>query len=168
MTLIRLTTGIALLVIALHAPVMAANFTIDDPADKIDNPASRIKNPANKIDNPASRIDNPASNIYNPASQMTNPNPLSPPTQLQSAEQPKEQPQPQNEISIPQKHYHFKTVKAYILEAKKAFNEDNYTEFLSIAEDALRRINAGKLKASDKAKKKLEKYRTFGYELLEK
>jgi len=162
-----LATGIAVLV-ALHTPATAANFTIDDPADKIDNPAGRIKNPANKIDNPASRIDNPASNIYNPASQIGNPNPLSPPTQQQTAEQPKEQAQPQNETTIPQKHYHFKTVKAYILEAKKAFNEDNYTEFLSITEDALRRITAGKLKASDKAKRKLEKYRLFGYGLLEK
>jgi len=168
MALTTLATGIAVLVITLHTPAMAATFTIDNPADKIDNPAGRIKNPANKIDNPASRIDNPASNIYNPASQMADPNPLSPPTQQRSAEQPKEQMQPQYGITIPEKHYHFKTVKAYILEAKKAFNQDDYIEFLSITEDALRRINAGKLKASNKAKQKLEKYRSFGYGLLEK
>jgi hypothetical protein len=161
MKLKRLATGIAVTVITLQTPAMSAIYTIDDPANK-------IKNPGNKIYNPASRINNPASNIYNPASRMDNPNPLSPPTQPISAEQTKEQLQSQPKVTISHKSYHYKTVKAYINEAKKAFNGDNYIEFLSITEDALRRINAGKLKASDKAKQKLEKFKVFGYGLLEK
>lgn len=52
--------------------------------------------------------------------------------------------------------------------AKKAFAQDDYLDFLSITEDALRRINAGTLKASKKAKQKLDKYKVFGYGLLEK
>lgn len=59
-------------------------------------------------------------------------------------------------------------MKAYIDEAKKAFNQDNYLRFISITEDALRRISAGTLKASEKTKQKLEKYKAFGYGLLEK
>lgn len=133
----------------------------------IDNPADKINNPANKIYNPASKINNPASNIYNPASRMDNPNPLSPPTQPIPADQTKEL-HSKPKVTIPHKNYHFKTVKVYIREAKKAFNQDNYIRFLSITEDALRRINAGKLKASYKAKQKLEKYKLFGYGLLEK
>jgi hypothetical protein len=144
---------------------MSAVYTIDNPAD-------RIHNPADKIYNPATNINNPASNIYNPASRMGNPNPLSPPTQpvptTPPAEQVKEQLQTQPRFAIPHKHYHFKTVKAYIDEAKKAFNQDNYLRFISITEDALRRISAGTLKASEKTKQKLEKYKAFGYGLLEK
>jgi predicted DNA-binding protein len=165
MTVRSLAIGIAAIVFTLHTPAMSAIYTIDNPADK-------IKNPANKIYNPASKINNPASNIYNPASRMDNPNPLSPPTQPVPAtppvEQVKEQLKTQPRLMVPHKSYHFKTVKAYINEAKKAFIKDNYFEFLSITEDALRRINAGKLKASEKEKQKLEKYKHFGYGLLEK
>lgn len=157
----RLAIGIAAIVLALHTPAMSAMYTIDNPAD-------RINNPADKIYNPASKINNPASNIYNPASRMDNPNPLSPPTQPIPADQAKEQQQSKARVMIPHKRYHFKTVKTYIREAKKAFNQDNYIRFLSITEDALRRINAEKLKASDKAKRKLEKFKLFGYGLLEK
>lgn len=97
---------------------------------------------------------------------MDNPNPLSPPTQPVPAEKLKEQLKTQPRLAIPRKSYHFKTVRAYIYEAKKAFNQDDYMKFLSISEDALRRINAGTLKASEKAKQKLEKYKLFGYGLL--
>lgn len=124
-------------------------------------------------------IDNPASNIYNPATRMNNPNPLSPPTQpvpkpaatetttvTKPAKQIKEQPRPRS--AIPQKSYNFKTVTAYINAAKKAFARDDYPEFLSITEDALRRISAGTLKASKKTERKLTKYKVLGYGLLEK
>lgn len=162
----RLATGIAVIMFGFYTSALSAIY-------KIDNPADRIVNPANKIYNPATDIKNPASNIYNPASRMDNPDPLSPPTQAvpapqQPAEQLKEQPKSQPRIAIPHKNYHFKTVKAYINEAKKAFNQDNYLKFLAITEDALRRISAGTLKASEKAKQKLEKYKEFGYGLLEK
>jgi len=125
------------------------------------------------------KIDNPASNIYNPATRMDNPNLLSPPTQpvpqspatevttaTKPAKQSKEQPQPRH--AIPQKSYNFKTVGAYINAAKKAFTQDDVIEFLSITEDALRRISAGSLKASKKTKQKLARYKVFGYGLLEK
>ena len=160
MKVIREAAGIVALLLVLQTPALSEMYTVDNPADK-------IKNPANKIYNPATKIDNPASNIYNPASRMDNPNPISPPTPL-SIEQIKEQLQLQYGITIPQKRYHFKTVKEYILEAKKAFNRDDYIEFLTITEDALRRIDIGKLKASGKAKQKLEKFQFFGYGLLEK
>jgi len=127
------------------------------------------------------KIDNPASNIYNPAARMNDPNPVSPPTQPQPlpkptvteattatkpAKQIKEQPQPRP--AVPQKSYYFKTAGAYINAAKKAFARDDYIEFLSITEDALRRIGAGTLKASMKTKQKLVRYKAFGYGLLEK
>jgi hypothetical protein len=149
MTLRRLATGIAA-ILCLNAPARAAMY----------------------------KIDNPASNIYNPAARMNNPNPLSPPTQpvpqptvtevttTKPAKQIKEQPRPKS--TIPQKSYYFKTVRAYINAAKKAFVQDDYMEFLSITEDALRRISAGTLKASKKTERKLAKYKVFGYGLLEK
>jgi hypothetical protein len=125
------------------------------------------------------KIDNPASNIYNPATRMDNPNPLSPPTQTvpqpavtevspatKPANQIKEQ--PRHRSAIPKKSYYFKTSGAYINAAKKAFAGDDYIEFLSITEDALRRISAGTLKASMKTKQKLVRYKAFGYGLLEK
>jgi len=124
-------------------------------------------------------IDNPASNIYNPASRINNPNPLSPPTKpvprptvtetttaTKPANQSKEQPRPRS--TIPQKSYYFKTATAYINAAKKAFARDDYMEFLSITEDALRRISAGTLKASKKTERKLAKYKVLGYGLLDK
>ena len=163
MTVRRLVTGIAVLVLALHTAALAAMYTIDNPADK-------IKNPADKIYNPATDIKNPASSIYNPAARMDNPNPLSPPTQpvpsTVSADQVKEQVQTKPGRAIPHKSYHFTTVKAYINAAKKAFNQDNYSKFISVTEDALKRINSGTLKASEKTKQKLEKYKVFGYGLL--
>lgn len=150
MTLRRLATGIAA-ILCLNSPARAAMY----------------------------KIDNPASNIYNPAARMNNPNPLSPPTQpvpqptvtevtttTKPAKQIKEQPRPKS--AIPQKSYHFKTVRAYINAAKKAFAQDDYMEFISITEDALRRISAGTLKASKKTERKLAKYKVFGYELLDK
>jgi hypothetical protein len=150
MSLRRLTTGIAV-ILCLNAPARGAMY----------------------------KIDNPASNIYNPAARMANPNPLSPPTQpvpqttvtevtttTKPVKQIKEQPRPKS--TIPQKGYHFKTVGAYINAAKKAFARDDYLEFLSITEDALRRISAGTLKASKKAERKLTKYKVLGYGLLEK
>lgn len=171
MPLRKLTAGIAVL-LCLHAPATAAMYTIDNPAEKINNPAD-------KMYNPATHVNNPASNIYNPATRMNNPNPLSPPTQpvppptvpeatttTKPAKQIKEQ--PKSKPIIPQKSYYFKTVKAYINAAKKAFAQDDYREFVSITEDALRRINAGTLKASKKTRQKLAKYKVFGYGLLEK
>ncbi len=123
-------------------------------------------------------IDNPASNIYNPATRMNNPNPLSPPTQpvpqpttevtttTKPAEQSKEQPKPKP--AIHKKRHYSKTVREYINAAKKAFAKDDYKKFVSITEEALKRINDGTLKASKKEKQRLVKYKTFGYELLEK
>lgn len=141
---------------------------------KIDNPAEKIVSPADKIYNPASQIKNPASNIYNPSGRMNDPNQLSPPTQV--VPEPTvtkvvpgtKQPLLKSKTNITQKRYGFKTVGAYIVAIKKAFNKDDYVEFLSLTEDALRRISAGTLKASKKTKQKLAKYKVFGYGLLEK
>jgi hypothetical protein len=127
-------------------------------------------------------IDNPAANIYNPATRMNNPNPLSPPVQPVSkppvtdttttkpaepipAKQLKEQPKPKPIIR--KKRYYSKTVRAYITAAKKAFDKDDYKAFISITEEALKRINAGTLKATKKEKQQLVKYKIFGYGLLE-
>jgi len=149
MCLKRLATGIAL-IFCLNAPAWGAMY----------------------------EINNPASNIYNPATRMNNPNPLSPPTQpvpqppateaataTKPATQIREQARPRS--AIPQKSYNFKTAAAYINAAKKAFVRDDYPEFLSITEDALRRISAGTLKASKKTERKLAKYKVLGYGLLE-
>ncbi|NVN90055.1 MAG: hypothetical protein HXX11_05565 [Desulfuromonadales bacterium] len=130
-------------------------------------------------------ISNPASNIYNPASRMDNPDPLSPPTQpvpqqkttevepvaqpippVPPAQEIKEQPQPLAKPRIPQKRYSFKTVQEYLNAAKKSFAREDYGEFLFITEDALRRINAGTLKASRKTKQKLVTYKKIGSGLL--
>ena len=163
-------TGIAALLTSLNTSVIAANYAID-------NPAVKIKNPAGSMYNPASDIKNPAENIYNPANQMDNPNPLSPVTQPipQAPETKKTTTLPpatslngKPQRSIPHKNYHFKTASAYINAAKKAFIQDDYREFLSITEDALRRIKAGTLKASKKTKQKLVNYKVLGYGLLEK
>ena len=150
MNLRRLATAIAV-ILCLNAPARAAMY----------------------------KIDNPASNIYNPAARMNNPNPLSPPAQLvpqptvrevttttKPAKQIKERPQIKS--AIPQKRYYFKTGRAYINAAKKAFVQDDYIGFISITEDALRRISAGTLKASKKTEQKLVRYKAFGYGLLEK
>ena len=173
MSLRRLAAGI-LIVLCLHVPATAAVYTINNPADK-------ISNPADKMYNPATQGNNPASNIYNPATRMDKPNPLSPPTQpvpqptvteattiVKPAKQTKKTPQAQPRPTIPQKSYYFKTAGEYINAAKKAFTQDDYVEFLSITEDALRRISAGTLKASKETRQKLTKYKVFGYGLLAK
>lgn len=151
------------------APVTAAMY-------KIENPASTISNPAEKMSNPATRTNNPASNIYNPGAAMGSPNPLSPPTKpvpapkvVEAAQekidkQIKEQAEP--EVAVPVKSYHLKSVDAYLTAAKKAFIEDDHVRFLSVTEDALRRIAAGTLKASNKSKQQLLKYRAVGRGLL--
>ena len=169
----RSAAGIAI-ALCLHAPATAAMYTINNPADK-------ISNPADKMYNPATQVNNPASHVYNPATRMDNPNPLSPPTQpvpqptatevtptTKPAQQIKEHPQAEPEPTIPQKSYHFKTVREYINAAKKAFAQDDYREFLAITEDALRRIRAGTLKASKVTRQKLTRYKSFGYGLLER
>lgn len=161
------------MVLSLHTAALSALYKIDNPADK-------IKNPAEKIHNPATEINNPASNIYNPASRMNDPNPLSPPTQsvpqtsvtegfavVPYVDKRKEKPLLKPRQALPHKSYHFKTVNAYMVAAKKAFNRDDYKEFLSISEDALRRIRAGTLQASAEMKQKLTNYERFGYGLLE-
>ena len=159
--------GFAALLLSLQAPAMAADFSINNPADRIHNPASDIKNPA--------------ANIYNPAAHMDNPNPLSPPTQpipqppatknksaTESADQIKAKPQHKPKAAIPHKSYYFKSVKTYITAAKKALNQGRYIKSLSISEDALRRINAGTLRASKKSVQTLNKYKDLGYRQLEK
>ena len=131
------------------------------------------------------KIENPASNIYNPATRMDNPNPISPPTQpvpqqavtekstkpkpaTQTKEQTYPHPQPQPKHNIPHKSYHFKTATKYINEAKKAFQHEDYKRFISITEDALKRIKTGTLIASKKSKQILDKYKANGYTLIEK
>jgi hypothetical protein len=170
---LRVAAGIVAVVLSIYSTALTAMY-------KIDNPADRIKNPAEKIHNPATEIKNPASNIYNPASRMNEPNPLSPPTQpvpqptvteevtaTPPVEKIKEKSSLKPKQAIPHKNYHFKTVKAYVVAAKKAFNRDDYREFLSITGDALRRIRAGTLQASAEIQQKLTRYETFGYGLLE-
>ena len=167
MTLKSLFTGTAALVICLHTPALSANYAIDNPAEKIYNPAADIKNPA--------------ANIYNPATNLDNPSPISPPTQpvpkpavakpsaeavpVKQVEKPSK---PLPKLTVPVKKYSFRTAGAYMAAAKNAFNRDDFVEFVSITEDALKRINAGNLRASKKTKQKLERYKTFGYGLLEK
>lgn len=172
MSLRRSVVGIAV-VLLLQAPATAAMYSIKNPAEKIDNPAD-------KMYNPATQVNNPASNIYNPAARMNNPDPLSTPTQpvpqavATEVATPAARPakkiaaQPHPKPAIPRKDYKFKTAGAYINAAKKAFIRDNYKEFISISEDALRRISAGTLKASKKTRQQLAAYMVFGYGLLEK
>ncbi len=167
MNIQRLAAGFAI-VFGVCPPVMSANY-------EIDNPAAQINNPASKMYNPASKTNNPASTIYNPASQMNNPSPISPvkppPPQTEekkSTSRPKKSTLPlQARPAIPQESYNYKTAKQYITAAKKAFIFDDYMEFMKITEDAVRRIKSGTLKASRKEKVRLEKYKAFGYGLLE-
>jgi hypothetical protein len=167
----RPAAGIVLM-LCLNAPATAAMFGIE-------NPASTMSNPADGMYNPANQSKNPASNIYNPADRTNSRNPLSPPTKAvrdepaakevaapQTPARQKTVP-PQPKASVPQKNYHFKTVKGYMDAAKKSFAKDDYVEFVSITEDALRRIDAGTLKASPKARQKLIKYKALGYGLLD-
>jgi hypothetical protein len=150
-------------------------YTSADAANLItNNPADRIKNPAAKMYNPATDIHNPAANINNPAANINNPNPLVPVTQpIPPIPEPTvteavPTTKPESKPTIPHKKYHFKSVKKYVNAAKKAFIEDDYIEFLTVTEDALRRINAGTLKASKNTRQKLINYRVFGYGLLGK
>ena len=166
----RLTVIIALvLCLNASAPATAAMYVID-------NPAGKISNPAGNMNSPASQNNNPAANIYNPGARMDNRNPLSPPTKApeptaSAASAPAAAPQPAQRQryppEIPQKKYYYKTAGAYIRAAKKSFVKDDYVEFLSITEDALRRINAGTLKASANTRHKLNQYKVFGHGMLE-
>jgi hypothetical protein len=172
MTVRRATIGAVAGVFGLLVPVMAANFVIDNPADT-------IKNPAATMYNPATHIKNPAATIYNPADRMDNPSPLSPVNPAIAkppvtntipaavpAEQMGNRPLSRATAAVPVKKYQYKTVAAYIAAAKKAFVRDDYREFVAITDDALRRIRAGTLKASNSSKQKLLKYKTFGQSLL--
>ncbi len=167
LTIQRLVAGFAI-VLGVCATALSAIY-------EIDNPAAQIKNPASKMYNPASNVDNPSSKIYNPAANMNNPSPVSPVTQpVPQPEETKSASRPQKRSlppltrpAIPQKRYNYKTVKQYLKAAKKAFITDNYMEFLMITEDAVRRIDGGTLKASNKEKVRLKKYKTFGYGLVE-
>jgi hypothetical protein len=159
-----LAVGVAC-VLVLNDASIAAMYVIHNPAETIDNPAGRIHNPA-------SDLKNPAGNIYNPATRINNPDPLSPPSQ--PTEIPTElnpvvviKDQPPAKPAIPLKYYNFKSVRTYIVAAKRAFVKDDYKEFISITEDALRRIHAGTLKASRKSLQKLNGYRLMGYGLLD-
>jgi hypothetical protein len=171
--MIRLSTGVALaFCLCSSAQATAAMYVIE-------NPASKISNPADRMSNPATQTNNPAANIYNPGDRMDNPNPLSPPvkpapattaTATPAAATPARTPlvqQQRRTAELPRKKYLYKTVAGYLAAAKKSFSDDDYREFLSITEAALRRIDAGTLKASTKTRLKLQKYRTFGYGLLE-
>lgn len=174
MTVRQVTIGAVVVVFAQLLPAMSANYVIDNPADN-------IKNPAGTMYNPATHINNPASNIHNPADRMDNPSPLSPVTPAipkplvtnkmpaaLPAEQIGKKPLSQATVAVPIKKYHFKTVAAYIAAAKKAFVRDDYSEFVAITDDALRRIRAGTLKASNKSRQKLLKYKTFGQSMLDR
>ncbi len=125
-------------------------------------------------------IQNPATNIYNPASRMDNPNPLTPPSPVTPPEppvknviiapepvvqtQPKAEPPPKQVVAP--KSYNHKTVKAYINAANRAYANSNNLEFLSITEEALRRINSGTLKATEKSRQTLENYKKLGNRIL--
>ncbi|MBK5276720.1 MAG: hypothetical protein JJE30_16950 [Desulfuromonadales bacterium] len=171
MPLIRIVAGIAVL-FCMYSPAHAAMYVLQ-------NPAAKISNPADKMYNPATKVDNPVSGIYTPSAGMNNPKPVSSPPQRESQPsktevkaaavpeiQIKKQPLLKPKPVIPQKNYTYKTTGAYITAAKKSFAQDDYVEFLSIIEDALRRINAGTLKASVKTKQKLVKFKATGYKLL--
>ncbi len=121
-------------------------------------------------------IQNPAANIYNPASRMDNPNPLTPPSPVTPPEPPAKsvttapeptvqiqpKPQPTQKPVLVPKSYNYKTVKAYINASNKAYAGNDNPEFLSITEEALKRIDAGTLKASVKSRQTLENYKKLG------
>jgi hypothetical protein len=168
--MIRIAAGmVVVLCLNAPAPATAAMYVIENPAEK-------IHNPADKMYDPATQTNNPASNIYHPVSRMDNPKALSPPkpaavtlpraTEAAAlpAKQSKDQRQPRP--AVPQKRYHFNSVDSYLISAKKSFSKDDYVEFISLTEDALRRISAGTLKSSGKSRQRLINYKTFGYGLL--
>lgn len=170
---------------AAGAVVLCMTASAGAAMNPIQNPADSIRNPADTMTNPAAQIYNPASKSYNPASRVDSSSPLSPPTPPVSvqpvprppvavaapAPQPApkltQQTRPQPGPAIQVKRYGFKTAGAYVNAAKQAFIRDDYGAFISITEDALRRISAGTLKSSLKTKQKLIKYRVCGYGLLE-
>lgn len=158
---------LAMLVI-LRSTVMAVDYNIHNPADKLENPAGRMSNPAERIYNPAGNITNPAVKITNPAGQMANPNPLSPGAKpaVQAVVQPPPVAAKPVPPAVPKKYYTFKKVSEYLDAAKKAFVKDDYIEFVAVTEDALRRIKSGGLKSSRKKIRQLEKYKLFGYSML--
>ena len=164
----RRSVAVIAVLFCLNTPAAAAMYTID-------NPAAKMSNPADKMYNPATQVNNPAANIYNPATRMTDPNPITPP--VQAVPQPAEVPiakrpakqaevQPTPASTVPVKSYSFKSANEYVNAAKRAFVRDEYMKFVSITEDALRRISAGTLKASKKTRQQLVKYKVFGYGLL--
>lgn len=137
--------------------------------------AFQIALPAAAAMNP---IQNPASNIYNPASRMDNPNPLSPPVPPVAPDQPKKQetvvPEPAVKVQperVQQKpdriirSYNFESARAYINAANQAYGKGDILEFLAITEDALKRISAGKLKATKKSRQTLIRYQTLGQQI---
>jgi hypothetical protein len=85
-----------------------------------------------------------------------------------AAEQIGNRPLSQATVAVPIKKYQFKTVAAYFTAAKKAFGRDDFSEFVAIADDALRRIGAGTLNASSRSKQKLLKYKAFGQSMLDR
>ena len=154
MLLRNLVTGIAVL-LCLNAPARAEMYKIDNPASNIDNPATRMNNP-----NPLSPPTQPAPQpIVKDESTTTKPVEPKPVKQFKE--------QPQSNPTIHKKKYYSKTAKVYIIAAKIAFDKDDYNKVVAITEDALRRIKAGTLIASKKAKQKLDKYKAVGYGLLE-
>lgn len=152
----------AMLLCICSSTVKAANSRITNPADKISNPADTMYNPA-------ADMKNPANSIKNPAERMASPDPLYPPAPpaAQRTEQVHPQSEKESKPVVQKKYYTFKKVKEYIAAAKKAFVGDDYQEFIAITEDALRRIDAGSLKASALTRRKLLKYQKFGYSLLQ-
>ena len=155
-----LATVIAIMT-TIATSLMAADYTIRNPADKIDNPAGRMSNPAETIHNPAA-------NITNPSDQLANPDPVRPLRQTEA--KPKEAAAPATPTPappvVPARYYTYKRVREYLDAAKRAFGKDDYLEFTALTEDALRRINSGGLKASKKTVRKLEKFKAFGYAML--
>ncbi len=162
MTLPGLSAFISILVF-ICGNAIAAEYNDINPADKIKNPSGRIYNPSSDIKNPADKISNPAEKI------TTNPNPVTPAAQpvVMQAEPANPQAVKKATAVVQKKYYTFTKVNEYIVAAKKAFVRDDIIEFIAITEDALRRITAGSLKAAAKTKIKLNKYRAFGYSLLE-
>jgi hypothetical protein len=155
MILRRLATGIAVL-LCLNASAMAEMYKIDNPASNIDNPATRMNNP-----NPLSPPTQPAPQPI-VKKETTTTKPVEPKPSKQIKEQPQSKP------TIHKIKYYSKRARIYIVAAKIAFDKDDYKKVVAITEDALRRISAGKLKASKKEKQMLVKYKNVGYAMLGK
>ena len=166
--MIRVIIVLTAMVLCLRAsePATAAMY-------EIENPAAKIANPVDTMYDPAGQTNNPAADIHNPEARSDGRNPLSAPskplvsTATAAEETTARSTQPPHTSRIPQTKYHYKTVAMYIRAAKKSFVDDDYLVFVSLTEDALRRINAGTLKASANTKHKLLRYQVFGYGLLD-